>query len=66
MRRSRASERLISFAKNYGEQSQVYDGLDVTMNARFMGSAFVQGGINVGRTRTNNCFVVDSPQQLLT
>jgi hypothetical protein len=35
------------------------------MNARPLNGLLVQGGVNIGRTRTDNCFVVDSPQQLL-
>ena len=44
--------------------AEVYDGFDVTMSARMPGSLHVQGGINAGRTRTNNCYAIDSPQAL--
>jgi hypothetical protein len=57
-------QNFVTFADQYGAQSEVYDGIDVTVNAR-LSRLVVQGGLNAGRTRTNNCFVIDSPQQLL-
>lgn len=46
----------------YGEQEQVYDGINLTQSMRFSNGATVQGGISWGHTRTDNCFVVDSPE----
>ncbi|HEU4694429.1 MAG TPA: carboxypeptidase-like regulatory domain-containing protein [Vicinamibacterales bacterium] len=48
----------------YGKQEQVYDGVNLTQSTRFSNGSTVQGGISWGRTRTNNCFTVDSPEQL--
>jgi hypothetical protein len=50
-------------ASNFGKQSQVYNGLDFGLNARFGKGGLLQGGVNTGQTVTNNCFVVDTPQQ---
>jgi hypothetical protein len=50
-------------SSNFGEQTQVYNGLDFGINARFGRGGIVQGGVNTGQTVTNNCFVVDTPQQ---
>jgi hypothetical protein len=50
-------------ASNFGEQTQVYNGLDFGMQARFGRGGLLQGGVNTGQTVTNNCFVVDTPQQ---
>ena len=50
--------------ESYGKQEQVYDGVNLTQSTRFSNGATVQGGVSFGRTRTNNCFVVDSPEQL--
>ena len=50
-------------ASNFGKQSQVYNGFDVGLNARFGKGGLLQGGVNTGQTVTNNCFVVDTPQQ---
>jgi hypothetical protein len=55
---------VITNADNFGEQRQVYNGVDFVSNARLPNSISFQGGLNVGRIETNNCFVVDSPQQL--
>ena len=55
---------LVRDVSNFGEQLEIYDGFDVTFNARFGLGAFVQGGLSTGRTLTDECFVVDSPQQL--
>jgi hypothetical protein len=52
-------------AESFGKRSQIYDGFDLTTNARFANGAVLNGGMNIGRTATNACFVVDSPQALL-
>ena len=47
---------------NFGEQKQVYNGLDLSVNARFLQGGFLQGGVSFGRTSTNTCnAVVDQP-----
>lgn len=56
---------VITFAENFGKRSQIYTGLDLTMNARLPNGGLLAGGMNVGRTETDQCFVVDSPEQLL-
>src|SRR5262249_51929152 len=45
-----------------GKQTQVYNGFEVAMSARFKGEGLLQGGMSTGRTVTDTCFVVDSPQ----
>jgi hypothetical protein len=42
-------------------RTTVYDGFDVTGQARFKNGAFISGGTNTGRTQTNTCQVIDSP-----
>ena len=54
---------LVTQASHYGKQTEVYNGLDVTLNARFGKGGQLSGGLSVGRTVTDNCFVVTSPQQ---
>jgi len=49
---------------NFGDQSQVYDGIDTALNMRFANGALLQGGTSTGRFKTSNCVVVDSPQVL--
>ncbi|MBI4264034.1 MAG: hypothetical protein HY657_06650, partial [Acidobacteria bacterium] len=45
----------ITNAENYGGQSQVYNGVDITMSARLAGAAFLTGGFSTGRTVTDSC-----------
>ena len=53
---------VVTLASNFGTRSEVYNGVDVDMNARLGHGIVVSGGTSVGRTKTNSCFVVDSPQ----
>jgi hypothetical protein len=54
----------VSQAANYGKHTEIYNGIDLTGNARFPRGVRISGGMNIGRTETNTCFVVDSPQEL--
>jgi hypothetical protein len=58
-------DNLISMSKDFGEQKEIYNGVDLGINLRFPGGALLQGGTSTGRLLTDNCFVIDSPQQLL-
>jgi hypothetical protein len=55
---------LVTRASNFGEASEVYNGVDVNVNARFGRGGLLSGGVATGRTVTDNCFVVNSPQEL--
>jgi hypothetical protein len=70
------NQSVVTFASDFGKQTETYDGVDVTINGRVrrltlgggwnIGDA-LQTGTTAGGTssgRTNNCFVVNSPQQL--
>jgi hypothetical protein len=48
-----------------GKQTEVFNGVDVNVSVRAKGGSQVSGGMSLGRTATNNCQVVDSPQQAL-
>jgi hypothetical protein len=54
---------LVTFASNYGTMREVFDGVDVATNLRLPHSVLFAGGVSVGRVMTDQCFVVDSPQQ---
>jgi hypothetical protein len=67
---------IVTLSSNYGNQSETYDGVDASVNARLK-TLTVTGGWNIGNgvqtgilaggtagSHQNNCFVVDSPQQL--
>ena len=54
-------DNVITFADSYGTQKDSYDGLDLTMNARFPNGAILAGGTNTEQTRSNVCFAQDDP-----
>jgi hypothetical protein len=61
---------LVTFARNFGVASEVYNGVDFNFNARLPHGAILNGGVSIGNEMTTgvshvtNCFVVNSPQQL--
>lgn len=55
-------DNLITQASHFGNRTQVFNGVDVTLNARFAEGAQFSGGLSMGRTVTDNCIVVDSLQ----
>ena len=54
-------DELVTQLSNYGDHKQAYNGVDVTMSARFGQGGQFSGGLSVGRTVDDNCVVVDSP-----
>ncbi len=57
---------LITQQAHYGKRSEVYNGVDVNINARFLQGGQIAGGFSVGRTTTDNCSVVDSPGEAVS
>jgi Carboxypeptidase regulatory-like domain len=57
-----ATNNIITLSNNYGSASEVYNGVDFTVNARLPGGVVLSGGPSVGRTESNYCFTIDSPQ----
>ena len=51
-------------ASNFGDWTEVYNGVDIETQARFDNGALVQGGFTVGRNVNDSCFVVEDPQDL--
>jgi hypothetical protein len=49
-------------ASDFGDLSRVYNGIDLTLNARFGEGGSFSGGMSMGQTVEDNCLVVDSPQ----
>jgi hypothetical protein len=54
---------LVTQASTFGKQEEIFNGVDVTVNARFGQGGSLGGGLSTGRTVTDNCFAIDSPQQ---
>ena len=59
------SRNYVTFASNFGESTEVYNGVDVTLRLRLPMGGQISGGTSTGRTQINTCFVIDSPQALL-
>lgn len=57
-------DNLVARASHYGKQTEVYNGLEGEIRARFGKGGLLSGGVSTGRTVTNRCFVVDSPQEV--
>jgi hypothetical protein len=51
------NDQYTTFASDFGKQTEVWNGVDLTMNARLQNGVTVQGGFNTGRTVTDNCEV---------
>jgi len=52
-------------ASNYGNRTEVYNGMDVTLTARFGQGGRFSGGVSVGRTITDACEVATKVQEAL-
>jgi hypothetical protein len=48
-------DQVVTQASNYGEMTQAYDGVDITLNGRFAQGGQFSGGLSIGRTVTDNC-----------
>ena len=69
-------DNLVTLAKNFGKQTEIYNGFDVNMTARLPRGTLLSGGWNIGnsisnsiglgttRSSSNWCFVVDNPEQM--
>ena len=49
-------DNFITNVSNFGRQEEVFDGFDFTVNARLPSRAVVNGGVSLGRQRTNICY----------
>jgi hypothetical protein len=55
---------LVTFADNYGKQSEVFNGVDMSVNARLRRGIFLNGGVATGDVHANECAVrIDNPSQ---
>ena len=59
------SQNLVRLAKHYGDQTEIYNGVDASVNWRGRGLTLF-AGLSTGRTTTSQCFVVDVPAVYLT
>ena len=50
---------VVNLDSQYGGQSEVYDGIDMTLNARLGDGGLIGGGFATGRTVIDACDIVD-------
>ena len=58
-------ESLITRVDNFGEFGLAHHFFQVSFDGRFANGIQIGGGVDTGRSVQDQCFVVDSPQQLL-
>jgi hypothetical protein len=61
-----ASDPIVTFAKNFGRQTQNFNGFDASTNVRLPQSILLQGGISFGKTALDICEVVDNLPEMLS
>jgi len=54
----------VTQASNFGNQTEVYNGVDINLNTRFGQGGQFSGGLSVGRTVTDNCYQNNDPSVL--
>ncbi len=58
------SQTVTTLVNEFGEQTETFDGVDVSVSARFGEGGLLSGGVSTGRTVFDNCnALVDSPQK---
>ncbi|HLG54737.1 MAG TPA: carboxypeptidase regulatory-like domain-containing protein [Vicinamibacterales bacterium] len=60
-----ANSYFVTLSNNYGKQTEHFDGLNVTVNARLQNGLLLQGGLGTGRQVLNDCEVVDDLPEML-
>ena len=51
-----------TFARDFGKQTEHWNGVDFSANARLQNGLLLQGGVSTGRTTTDNCDVIANSQ----
>jgi hypothetical protein len=60
---TRAPQQVRKLASDVGKRTEVYNGVDITVNARFRQGGLLAGGMSVGRTTTDACDIaVKAPE----
>src|SRR5262245_51414747 len=59
------TDNFVTFARNYGEQTDRYNGVDVNVDARLFHGIMLIGGFTTGRKSTNNCDVISKVPEIL-
>jgi hypothetical protein len=59
------TDNFVTFARRYGNQTERYNGVDVSLDARLFHGIMVIGGLTTGRKSTNNCDVIKTVPEIL-
>jgi len=62
---ARAQNIFVTLADAYGKQTEHFDGVNITLNARLQNGLMVQGGVGTGRVVTNDCEIVEKLPETL-
>jgi hypothetical protein len=57
---------LVTRAQNFGDMTERFDGVNISMQARLENGLTVQGGVGPGRVVTDDCDIVDDLPELLS
>jgi len=55
----------VTLSNNFGKQTEHFDGVNITVNARLQNGLLLQGGLGTGRQVLNDCEVVDDLPEML-
>ena len=55
----------VTLSNNYGKQTEHFDGVNISVNARLQNGLLLQGGLGTGRQVLNDCEVVDDLPEML-
>ena len=53
-----APQNFTTLSDKYGNQIEHWNGVDISVNARLQNGLFLFGGLNTGKTTTDNCEIV--------
>ena len=62
---ARAPQYLVTLADNYGDFTERFDGVNMSVQARLQNGLIVQGGLGPGRVVTDDCDVIDDLPEML-
>jgi hypothetical protein len=57
---------LVTRAQNFGDMTEHFDGVNISMQARLQNGVIVQGGVGPGRVVTDDCDIIDDLPELLS
>jgi hypothetical protein len=61
----RAQNTFVTLADNFGKQTEHFNGVNITLNARLRNGIVAQGGFGTGRVITNDCEIVEQLPETL-